>query len=350
MIFNSVSAIKWDAGALVLLDQRLLPNEECYIRYHNAVEVALAIRQMVVRGAPAIGISAAYGVVLSVVDHQHETEKSWKQKIEIDLHQLEDSRPTAVNLSWALAKMRSCIAKYSYAEREKLAIKLNNLAVDIHQQDLAANERMGIYGAKYIGSDSSVLTHCNAGALATGGYGTALGVIRKAFELGKIKQVYADETRPWFQGARLTAWELIKDKIPVTLIADSAAAYLMQQNKLNWLIVGADRVAANGDVANKIGTYSAAVNARYHQVKVMVVAPCSTIDLNSESGQSIPIEYREGFELEEYAGCRIAAEQSQFWNPVFDITPASLVDVLVTEKGAIEKPSVDSIERLMNTV
>ncbi len=345
---KSINAIDWHEDNLVLLDQRKLPETEVYIRYGKAADVAQAISSMVVRGAPAIGITAAYAVVLSILSHQQEKDKiQWHAKIEKDFESLSKSRPTAVNLAWALSQMKSIFNQYQYSDRHQLAAHLKRVALKIHQEDIRANLAMGQFGAELIQPNSQVLTHCNAGALATGGHGTALGVIRTAFAQGKLDKVYADETRPWFQGSRLTAWELLRDNISVTLLADGANGYLMQQGKISWLIVGADRVAANGDVANKIGTYAAAVNAKYHRVKVMIVAPSSTIDLNSAQGSDIPIEMRDSSELQAYANKQIAAAQSEFWNPVFDITPASLVDFLVTEKGVISEPNAASIAILM---
>jgi len=255
---------------------------------------------------------------------------------------LTKSRPTAVNLGWAVDRMR---ARLERVQGDPVAPLLEEASA-IFREDLQANRRMGELGAALIDSDSGVLTHCNAGALATAGYGTALGVIRSAFQLGKVKHVYADETRPWLQGARLTAWELIQDRIPVSLIADSAATYAMAQGKVQWVIVGADRVAANGDVANKIGTCGLAVSARHHGVAFMVVAPTSTIDRNCPGGASIPIENRSGEELFSLAGVRVAANGAQAWNPVFDVTPAALVDVLVTEKGVVRQPDAAKIAAL----
>ena len=310
------------------LDQRLLPKTETYLRLENAIDVANAISQMVVRGAPAIGITAAYGVALSAINHV--SSLNWKSAIDKDIECLSKARPTAINLHWALEEMRKVIANTS---KKNLIDTLCAKATKIHNDDIEANLTMGKLGAELILPGSSVLTHCNAGALATGGYGTALGVIRSAWRDGKIKQVYADETRPWMQGSRLTAWELIKDGIPTTLIADGAAAHLMKTKKIDWVIVGSDRIAANGDVANKIGTYSLAVNARYHDVKFMVVAPTSTIDNRTLNGDLIPIEERSSNELLKFNGQLITVDNAEAWNPVFDIVPINLVDVIVTETG-----------------
>lgn len=347
-------AIVWDGQTLRLLDQRRLPEHVEYLALTDAPAVVDAIANMVVRGAPAIGIAAAYAVAMSVREHTGLAELtpkgalggssvsasasmgrlSWRAAIEPDLQALGCARPTAVNLAWAIARMRAFLA---YEHVDPVAAAMQE-AARIHAEDIAANRRMGEIGARLIARPCGVLTHCNAGALATGGYGTALGVVRSAYAAGKIERVFADETRPWLQGARLTAWELQRDGIPVHVISDSAAGYAMRQGKVEWVIVGADRVARNGDVANKIGTYSLAVNARHHGVKFMVVAPTSTIDLNIPHGDAVPIEMRGEEEILWVAGKRVAAPGVGAWNPVFDVTPAGLVDVLVTENGAIEAP------------
>jgi len=343
--FSSVSAVEWCDDTLKMLDQRILPEKVAYIEYRDAPAVAEGIRKMVVRGAPAIGIAAAYGVVLAARVAYAKNAENWRTEIEHDLEYLAQSRPTAVNLFWALSTMKAHFAAVEGNPEPSLLA----LAQKIHSDDVAANRKMGVLGASLIEFDAGVLTHCNAGALATGGYGTALGVIRSAFSAGKIKHVYADETRPWMQGARLTAWEMVQDNIPVTLLAEGAAAYLMKLKRIKWIVVGADRVAANGDVANKIGTYSLAVLARHHGVKFMVVAPSSTLDMNAESGEQIPIEERSSEELHFSYGRRIAAEGAQAWNPVFDVTPASLVDALVTERGLVEQPSAQKLSLLMRS-
>ncbi len=328
------TAVKWNAGRLTLLDQRKLPGEIIYLNYDSATAVAAAIRDMVVRGAPAIGIAAAYAVVLAARLAWREASDSWCESIETDLSTLSAARPTAVNLHWAITEMRKV---FNGIEGEPEAILLER-AKQIHDEDIAANHEMGRLGAELIMPDSLVITHCNAGALATGGYGTALGVIRSAFNKGSIQKVFASETRPWFQGARLTSWELQQEHIPVNLVIDSAIASLMASQKIAWLIVGSDRIAANGDVANKIGTYSHAVSARYHGVKVMVVAPSSTIDMQIESGANIPIEYRNTEEVTDFNRTRIAPDNIEAVNPTFDITPAKLVDAIVTEKGIVQAP------------
>ena len=340
---DSIRAVQWQNQKLVLLDQRRLPAEEIYLEYSDVQNVAQAITDMVVRGAPAIGITAAYGVVIAARKRLQESPNSWQQDMEQDLKLLADSRPTAVNLFWAINRMREVIAVAGNNPLEQL----EQAAKRIHQDDLEANQRMGQAGAKYIKPDSSVLTHCNTGSLATGGYGTALGVIRSAYSNQKLEQVFADETRPWLQGSRLTAWELTQDNIPVTLLADGAAASLMQQGLVQWVIVGSDRITANGDVANKIGTYSLAVNAKHHGVKFMVVAPTSTVDMELKSGKDIPIEQRDPNEVLKLNGQNISPAGVQAWNPAFDVTPAELVDVIVTERGVVESPTAEKMAAMM---
>ena len=338
-ITESFAAVKWDTGKLVLLDQRKLPQEIIYLEYESAGLVAGAIRDMIVRGAPAIGIAAAYAVVLAARDAYQESSDDWKNNIEFDLQGLAQSRPTAVNLNWAIAEMRKAFDSID-GDPEPALLKL---AIRIHDEDIAANHEMGRLGAELINSGSQVVTHCNAGALATGGYGTALGVIRTAHSNGLINKVYSSETRPWMQGARLTSWELQQDNIPVNLVIDSAVSSLMQTGDITWLIVGSDRIAANGDVANKIGTYSHAVSAKYHGVKVMVVAPFSTVDMQIKSGKDIPIEYRNAEEITDFNGVRVAPDHIEATNPAFDITPAKLVDVIVTEKGIVQDPDTEKM-------
>ncbi len=340
---DRVCAVVWRENALELLDQRLLPGVVRYRRLTEAVDVAQAIREMVVRGAPAIGITAAYGVVLAARNRYAETPQSWKTRIDEDLAILIQSRPTAVNLNWAVQRMAQVMAGLVGDPEQQLLAE----AQAIHREDIAANRRMGQLGAALLDERGAVLTHCNAGSLATGGYGTALGVIRAGVAAGLIDRVYADETRPWLQGARLTAWELVQDGIPVTLLADAAAATLLRQGQVRWVIVGADRIAANGDVANKIGTYHLAIAARYHGVRFMVVAPTSTVDLQIADGAAIPIEQRAAEELLTLGGQPVAATGVQVWNPSFDVTPAALVDALVTERGVVLKPDAAQLARLM---
>jgi methylthioribose-1-phosphate isomerase len=351
---DRVRAVEWEDGRLKLMDQRLLPARLEYLYFDNLADTARAIHDMVVRGAPAIGIAAAYAVVLAARDRHRANPRGWRAEIEPDLEKLASARPTAVNLHWAVERMRALIQVLPEGESANGASlhrgprldpigdplpRLLAEAKHIHSEDIAANRRMGELGAALIGAGSGVLTHCNAGALATGGYGTALGVVRAGVAAKRIKEVFADETRPWLQGARLTAWELLQDGIPVTLLSDGAAPWLMQQGKVQWVIVGADRIAANGDTANKIGTYMTAVAARHHGVKFMVAAPTSTIDMNTPEGSRIPIETRAENEILTAGGQRTAAAGARAWNPVFDVTPAGLIDAIVTEKGVVEQPT-----------
>tara|TARA_R110002050_G_scaffold57423_1_gene128789 strand:+ start:9773 stop:10825 length:1053 start_codon:yes stop_codon:yes gene_type:complete len=341
---TSIQPIIWRDDALFLLDQRRLPAEQIWLEYNRPDDVAKAIKDMVVRGAPAIGITAAFGVVLAARQAWDLTAENWKQAMPIPLATLAASRPTAVNLHWAIDRMTAVYQ--NLPDNESAEQALLKEAQNIHAEDIAANHLMGQLGAALIDPNSSVLTHCNAGALATGGFGTALGVIRQGYADGKIVQVYADETRPWLQGSRLTAWELQQDNIPVTLQADGAAAALMASGKLDWVIVGADRITANGDVANKIGTYMLAILAKYHGVKMMVVAPTSTIDWQLNSGDKIPIEQRPEYEVTMINGQQLAPEGVPALNPAFDVTPASLIDVIVTEAGVIISPSREKMLKI----
>ena len=343
MQYDTIRAIQWQDDKLLLLDQRKLPNDVVYLEYGSAGQVAEAIRDMVVRGAPAIGITAAYGVVLAAQQHFTQSPNNWREALASDLDILAKSRPTAVNLFWALAQMRQVIA----ANPADPVNALLRAAKAIHEEDIAANRTMGKLGSGLIEANSAVVTHCNTGSLATGGFGTALGVIRQAWSEKRLNAVYADETRPWLQGARLTAWELMQDGIPVDLIVEGAAAALMRSGKVQWVIVGSDRIAANGDVANKIGTYSLAVNARYHGVKFMVVAPGTTVDMDTNDGTAIPIETRDAAEVLSLAGQSIAAAGAGAWNPVFDVTPAELIDAIVTERGVVLQPNRDKMQAMM---
>lgn len=345
---EKVQAIDWRDDALYLLDQRALPFEEIWLGYHSAAAVAQAIRDMVVRGAQAIGISAAYGLVLGA-RARIAAGGDWRAALEADFSLLADARPTAVNLSWALNRLRERLQRLKNAEDPLAALEAE--AVAIHLSDREANLTMAQLGAELIrkhqGNLQTVLTHCNAGALATGGVGTALGVIRAAHLEGMIERVFVDETRPWLQGSRLTAWELLRDGVPVTLNADGAAAHLMRTKGITWVIVGADRITANGDVANKIGTYQLAVAAMHHGVRFMVVAPSSSIDMSMASGDDIVLEERDGRELLELGGQRVGADVDVF-NPVFDVTPADLIDAIVTEKGIVERPDTAKLAQLMS--
>jgi methylthioribose-1-phosphate isomerase len=338
---DTIRAVTYNDGVLRLLDQRQLPRLETYIECRDADDVAAAIRDLVVRGAPAIGIAAAWGVALEARRLRDAGEKPSLQSLDPSLHKLNAARPTAVNLAWALARMRGVLD----LEPTDVVAALELEAKSIQDEDLAANRHMGQLGADLIAAGSGVMTHCNTGSLATAGYGTALGVIRAGVTNGKIAHVYAGETRPWLQGARLTMWELVRDKIPAKLIADSAAAHLMKSGAVQWVIVGADRIAANGDTANKIGTHQLAIVARHYGVKFMVVAPSSTVDMSTANGQHIEIELRHPEELFGVAtGKRHVVEGAEAWNPVFDVTPADLIDAIVTERGVIERPTVDKMK------
>ncbi len=337
---DTVRAMLWTDSGLQVLDQRRLPDEVVYETFDSAAGVAEAIRSMRVRGAPAIGIAAAYGVVLAARQRYAEVGVQWHESIREDIDILAASRPTAVNLFWALDKIQEGLRDV----RRDPAQDALQLAKTIHQDDIDANRYMGELGAEILTKCEGVLTHCNTGSLATGGYGTALGVIRSATRQG-LKRIFATETRPWQQGARLTVWELQQDSIAATLIADSAAASLMRSGAVQWVIVGADRITANGDVANKIGTYSLAVLARNHGVKFMVVAPTSTIDWSLINGEAIEIEQRAE---EELLPAYYLNDQSciDAWNPVFDMTPADLIDAIVTEKGVVHKPGDGGLESI----
>jgi len=319
----TVEPLRWKGDRLELLDQRLLPQATAYLTCRSAAEVAQAIRDMVVRGAPAIGCAAAFGIVLS---------KGTPESFEI----LANSRPTAVNLFWAL-------------ERMKRAQDLETEAKAIFAEDLDANRTMGKLGAELIAPQARVMTHCNAGALATAGYGTALGVIRAAQEAGKKISVVVDETRPYLQGARLTAWEMVQEGIPCTLVTDAMAGHLMSRGEVDVVVVGADRIAANGDVANKIGTYALAVLAKRHGIPFYVAAPLSSFDPTAPDGSSIPIEERPAAEVTGYGGVRWAPEGVSVRNPAFDITPAELITGIICEKGVVLAPSRERLQALMST-
>ncbi len=339
----SLAPVRWDGEALILLDQRLLQRQENYLRCTDHTSVVEAIATMVVRGAPAIGIAGAFGVVLAARFASRLPEVRRVEYMDIALRELREARPTAVNLAWAVDRMATCLRGAAAHPEATLAEE----ACRIFEEDLAANHRMGDLGAALLSPGARVMTHCNAGALATAGYGTALGVIRSAWRDGHLSEVFATETRPWLQGARLTAWELQRDGIPVRLITDGSAAHVIRTQGVSWVIVGADRVAANGDVANKIGTYALAVAARHHGARFMVVAPSSTVDLSTASGEAIHIEERAASEVLEVAGTRFAAPGLEALNPVFDVTPAALVDVLVTERGVLERPDSAGMAALM---
>ena len=345
MNFEQVDRVRplvWQGKHLSVLDQRELPHRQNHLLCHTSSQVAEAIHVLAVRGAPAIGIAGAFGVVLAAHAVQADTGAEALQCIDLELTALEQARPTAVNLRWAVQRMRSLLQAMGSDWREGVL----QAAQTIKSEDLAANHRMGRFGAEILPEGARVLTHCNTGSLATAGFGTALGVIRAGIASGRIAKIYASETRPWLQGSRLTIWELLQDGIPATLIVDSASAYLMQQGLIDTVIVGADRICANGDVANKIGTYAHALAAKAHGVKVMVVAPSSTIDMATASGIGIAIEQRPGTELTHIGGAEIGARAAAVYNPVFDITPAACIDFLVTEKGVIAVPDAAKMAAL----
>ena len=339
-----IRTIEWTDDGVVMIDQRLLPNEEIYNTYTTVEEVAEAIECMVIRGAPAIGVAAAMGIALGV---QNLTSKDHLEKDFAKISaRIERTRPTARNLFWAIERMTRLFEKNKKRPLEKIQSVLITEAVTIHREDIEINHKIGEHGQQLLSKKMTLLTHCNAGALATAGYGTALGVIRAAVEDGKSIEVFADETRPFLQGSRLTAWEMMKEEIPCTLITDSMAGYFMKSNQIQAVIVGADRIAKNGDVANKIGTYSVAVLAKEHKIPFYVAAPLSTIDLDTPTGEEIPIEQRDTKEVTEIKGHTLAPAAVSVANPAFDVTPNRLVSAIITEKGVARVPYGESIPAL----
>jgi methylthioribose-1-phosphate isomerase len=342
-----IKTIEWTNDGVRLLDQTKLPTEEVYVTCSTWEEVAEAIKRMVVRGAPAIGIAAAMGIALGTrdVDAGHVAEL--RREFEHICAEMAETRPTAVNLFWAIRRMREKFEQCSEMPVDKIRQELIAEAQRMFVEDLAVNETMSKHGATLLPSSGAVLTHCNAGALATaGGYGTALGVIRAAVEAGKKLTVYADETRPFLQGSRLTAWELMKDGIPTTVISDNMAGAMMRQSKIQAVVVGADRVAANGDVANKIGTYTVAVLAKEHGIPFYVAAPWSSVDMECPDGEHIPIEQRSQREVTHVGATRIAPEGVKVENPAFDVTPARYITALITERGVVRPPYAESLKQL----
>jgi methylthioribose-1-phosphate isomerase len=335
-----------DGDVVVMIDQRKLPAQEVYVRCKTAPEVARAIKTMVIRGAPAIGVAAAWGIALGM----RRSTATGTQKFAAELQKTCDlmaaTRPTAVNLFWAIERMRRVFGAGVQAGQsvEQLKGGLDREAQMIHDEDVASCRAMGAFGAAVVPADARILTHCNAGALATAGYGTALGVIRGAVEAGKAVTVFADETRPFMQGARLTAWELMRDGIDTTIITDNMSAALMAQDKVNFVVVGADRIAANGDTANKIGTYGVAVLAREHQIPFYVAAPLSTIDLRTPDGAHIPIEERSAREVTHVGSSQVAPAGAKIWNPAFDVTPHRFITGIITEKGIFRAPYTESLK------
>jgi methylthioribose-1-phosphate isomerase len=344
--------IEWQSDAVVMIDQRKLPGLEVYVRCTTANEVARAIKTMVIRGAPAIGVAAAMGIALGM----RRSKAQGTKQFAVDFNKLCDlmagTRPTAVNLFWAIDRMKRSFGAGVRAGESvaDLNLRLEREALAIHDEDLASCKAMGRFGAEVVPERARILTHCNAGALATAGYGTALGVIRAAAELGRVQQVFADETRPFLQGARLTAWELVRDQVPTTVITESMAGPLMQRGEIDFIVVGADRIAANGDVANKIGTYTVAMMAHAHGVPFYVAAPLSTIDLKTPDGDRIPIEQRNTREVTHLGTTRLAPEGANVWNPAFDVTPHRLVAGIITERGIVRAPYSESLKALFEPV
>ena len=341
-----IQTLEWTASGVRFIDQTKLPNEEVYVTCTTHQQVAEVIRNMVVRGAPAIGVAAAMGIALGVKNSKAENIDKLRQEFDSICDMIGKTRPTAVNLFWAISRMREKFDLLSGKPISQIKQSLIEEAQRMHAEDIAANQAMGRHGADLMPASGGVLTHCNAGALATCGYGTALGVIRAAIEQGKKIHVYADETRPFLQGSRLTAWELMKDGIPTTVISDNMAGAMMKQGKISAIIVGADRIAANGDVANKIGTYTVAVLARENGLPFYVAAPFSTIDLQTPTGNQIPIEQRNPREVTHFAGKAVTPEGVQVENPAFDVTPAKYVTAIVTERGIARPPFDDSLRQL----
>jgi len=331
----AVKTIEWKNDRVIMLDQRLLPHREVYRSCRNYVQVADAIRAMVIRGAPAIGVAAAMGVALGAL---HAPDKRFDREFERIVAQLGKTRPTAVNLFWALQRMREVYSAQRSKGIEAVRRALTRAALQICKDDVAANKMIGKYGAPLLRNAKRIMTHCNAGALATAGYGTALGVIRALKASGRRFEVYVNETRPFLQGARLTAWELKKDNIPATLVTDNMVGYLMQRGYVDAVVVGCDRVAANGDVANKIGTYTVAVMAKRHGVPFYVAGPTSSIDIHCPSGKDIPIEQRDAREVSHIFGKALAPDGMKVFNPAFDVTSQELVTAIITERGVINPP------------
>ncbi len=330
--------VDWQDNQVVMLDQRLLPTKEIYARFSNYRDVADAIRNLTVRGAPAIGVAGAMGVALGILGSRARDLAALKKEMATICEVLVATRPTAVNLSWGVTRMRKVFEKNIEKTLDEIKQTLVTEAILIKNEDIAANKKMGEFGQTLLSDGDAVLTHCNAGALATAGYGTALGVIYAAIEAGKKIKVYADETRPVLQGARLTAWELNKCGIDVTVICDNMAASIMAKGLINKVIVGADRIAANGDTANKIGTYSVALAANYHKIPFYVAAPFSTIDPKTPTGKEIPIEEREHREVSHVGETRLTPSGVKIYNPAFDVTPAALISAIITEKGVLIAP------------
>jgi methylthioribose-1-phosphate isomerase len=341
-----IITLEWTDQGVRFIDQTKLPTEEVYVVCTTYQQVADVIRNMVVRGAPAIGVAAGMGIALGINNSKAETVGALKKELDQICKVIGETRPTAVNLFWAIRRMQDKFESLRVRPITQIKHALVEEAQRMHTEDIAANQAMGRHGATLMPSSGGVLTHCNAGALATAGYGTALGVIRAAVEQGKKIHVYADETRPFLQGSRLTAWELMKDGIPTTVISDNMAGAIMKQGKIGAIVVGADRIAANGDVANKIGTYTVAVLAKEHGIPFYVAAPISTVDLETPDGSGIPIEQRNSKEVTHIAGKQMVPDGVQIENPAFDVTPAKYVAAIITERGVAKAPYEESLKRL----
>ncbi|HEU5451964.1 MAG TPA: S-methyl-5-thioribose-1-phosphate isomerase [Terriglobales bacterium] len=345
-----VKTLEWTADGVRFIDQRKLPTEETYVTCSTYEEVAEAIRNMTVRGAPALGVTAAMGVALGARDIEADHVSEFRRDFEEVCEAIGETRPTAVNLFWGIRRMREKFESLADEPVARIKQELIAEAQRMYLEDIAANEAMGQHGATLMPSSGGVLTHCNAGALATCGYGTALGVIRAAVDQGKKIHVFADETRPFLQGSRLTAWELMKDGIPTTVISDNMAGAMMRQGKIKAVVVGADRIAANGDVANKIGTYTVAVLAHEHGIPFYVAAPFSTVDMETPTGEQIPIEQRSPREVTHIGDRQLAPSGVQVENPAFDVTPNKYVTGIITERGVAKAPYSDSLRRLSESV
>jgi methylthioribose-1-phosphate isomerase len=344
--------IDWQDDVIVMVDQRKLPSQELYVRCRNSQEVARAIRTMVIRGAPAIGVAAAMGIALGMRRSSAKGTRQFAVEFQKNCDMMAATRPTAVNLFWAIDRMKRTFAEGAQAgeSTDQLCSRLEREARKIHDEDVASCRAMGAFGADVVPDGARVLTHCNAGALATAGYGSALGVIRAAVERGKKVAVFADETRPFLQGARLTAWELVRDGIHTTVITESMAGPLMRAGEIDMVVVGADRIAANGDTANKIGTYTVAVLAHEHSIPFYVAAPLSTIDLSTPDGDQIPIEERNQREITHIGSSRLTPEGANIRNPAFDVTPHRYIAGIITETGIIRPPYSEALRRAFEAV
>ena len=345
-----IKTLEWTPEGVRFIDQTRLPTEEVYVTCRSYPEVAAAIRDMVVRGAPAIGVTASMGIALGMLQSSAKDEPGLREEFDQIAAAMAATRPTAVNLFWGIERMRRTFEAVARLPRPQVKAALVREAQQMYREDIAANQSMGQHGAALMPSSGGVLTHCNAGALATCGYGTALGVIRAAIESGKKLHIFADETRPFLQGARLTAWELHKDGIPTTVIADSMAGSMMRRGRIQAVVVGADRIAANGDVANKIGTYTVAVLAREHGIPFYVAAPWSTVDMTTPSGDQIPIEERSPREITHHGGKQMAPDGVLVENPAFDVTPSEYVTAIITERGVAREPYSESLKNLSATI